>query len=62
MRRRAFSQALPVILVVLMGAAFFHAYGSKADLQQARSWWPQLTNVFTPVGWKNHLFRLEPKR
>ncbi|MBN1418030.1 MAG: hypothetical protein JXP34_04600 [Planctomycetes bacterium] len=29
----------------------------EPDIAQANRWWPRLTNVFTPIGWKNHLFR-----
>ncbi len=29
----------------------------EPTIEQAKAWWPQLTNVYTPVGWKNHLFR-----
>lgn len=30
---------------------------TEPDVQTAARWWPPLTNVYTPVGWKNHLFR-----
>lgn len=30
---------------------------AEPDVETARSWWPPLTNVYTPVGWKNHTFR-----
>jgi hypothetical protein len=30
---------------------------AEPALNDALQWWPQLTNAWTPVGWKNHLFR-----
>jgi len=29
----------------------------EPDVLTARSWWPAQQNVWTPVGWKDHLFR-----
>lgn len=29
----------------------------EADCEQARLWWPDQRNVWTPVGWKDHYFR-----
>jgi hypothetical protein len=29
----------------------------EPDFETARSWWPDLPNIWTPVGWKDHLFR-----
>lgn len=29
----------------------------EPNLQQAIGWWPDLNSIWTPVGWKNHLFR-----
>ncbi|GMU22201.1 MAG: hypothetical protein AMXMBFR13_22890 [Phycisphaerae bacterium] len=30
---------------------------AEPNVAMARRWWPPLTNVYTPIGWKNHLFR-----
>lgn len=30
---------------------------AEPDAETACRWWPPLTNVYTPVGWKNHAFR-----
>ncbi len=29
----------------------------EPDVNMALAWWPPMENVYTPVGWKNHLFR-----
>lgn len=29
----------------------------EPDYETALSWWPEMTNVWTPMGWRNHLFR-----
>ena len=29
----------------------------EPDVEQASRWWPEMPNVWTPVGWKHHLFR-----
>ncbi len=29
----------------------------EANIDIASTWWPPMENVYTPVGWKNHLFR-----
>ena len=29
----------------------------EPNVEIATQWWPELTNVYTPIGWKNHLFR-----
>ncbi len=29
----------------------------EPDFEIANTWWPPLENVYTPLGWKNHLFR-----
>src|SRR6266566_3698901 len=29
----------------------------EPDVKVASQWWPEMRNVWTPVGWKNHLFR-----
>ncbi|NLE60250.1 MAG: hypothetical protein GX616_18020, partial [Planctomycetes bacterium] len=29
----------------------------EPDVTIASAWWPPMENVYTPVGWKNHLFR-----
>lgn len=30
---------------------------NEPDFKTACEWWPDLTNVWTPIGWKDHLFR-----
>ncbi len=30
---------------------------AEPNIEIAGQWWPELTNVYTPIGWKNHLFR-----
>jgi len=30
---------------------------SEPDIQTALGWWSELTDKWTPIGWKNHLFR-----
>lgn len=30
---------------------------AEPNIEIASRWWPELTNVYTPIGWKNHLFR-----
>jgi hypothetical protein len=30
---------------------------SEPDIEAARLWWPEPRNVWTPIGWKDHLFR-----
>ncbi|WP_328992683.1 twin-arginine translocation signal domain-containing protein [Kribbella sp. NBC_01245] len=34
-----------------------YAGGAEADIEQALGWWPNPRNVWTPIGWKDHLFR-----
>ena len=29
----------------------------EPNAELASSWWPELRNVWTPIGWKDHLFR-----
>ena len=29
----------------------------EPNVEIASQWWPQLENVYSPIGWKNHLFR-----
>ncbi|MHC4744807.1 MAG: hypothetical protein ACYS8Z_23075, partial [Planctomycetota bacterium] len=29
----------------------------EPNFEIADTWWPPLENVYTPIGWKNHLFR-----
>jgi len=29
----------------------------EPNAEIACSWWPDITNVWTPIGWPNHLFR-----
>src|SRR5262245_14302683 len=47
---------------VLMGAK---TSGHEADcpsepnIESALSWWPAPRNVWTPMGWKSHLFRFQ---
>ena len=39
---------------------FFAPNNLTADeptFEQAQSWWPPMQNVWTPVGWKDHMFR-----
>lgn len=31
--------------------------GGEPDVDVAKAWWPNPRNVWTPVGWKDHLFR-----
>src|SRR5665213_285581 len=30
---------------------------SEPNIEGARLWWPEPRNVWTPIGWKDHLFR-----
>lgn len=30
---------------------------AEPNIEIARTWWPPLENTYTPIGWKNHLFR-----
>lgn len=30
---------------------------SEPNVEVASTWWPEMENVWTPVGWKDHLFR-----
>ncbi|HWQ92513.1 MAG TPA: hypothetical protein VN673_12645, partial [Clostridia bacterium] len=55
--------ALTITAVILAlpapGAAAKQATlcGSEPNVERAAAWWPETRNVWTPVGWKNHLFR-----
>lgn len=33
------------------------AQPAEPSFEIANTWWPPLENVYTPIGWKNHLFR-----
>ncbi|MBI4623318.1 MAG: hypothetical protein HY736_08890 [Verrucomicrobia bacterium] len=33
------------------------AAATEPNVEIAKTWWPPLRNVWTPVGWKNHFFR-----
>ncbi len=56
-----FSQALGLICVgVVMGMFVPRIEAESApepNVEIASQWWPPMTNVYTPLGWKNHLFR-----
>jgi hypothetical protein len=36
-----------------------HAGAAEPNVKIASTWWPQPVNVWTPVGWKDHLFRFQ---
>src|SRR6187549_526057 len=50
-------------LIMLAGLCFFgHAHAAnpqppEPNLEIASEWWPDLTDYWTPVGWKHHRFR-----
>lgn len=54
---------LLLISCIIVGAAFAAPPTEKTareiepNVEIATNWWPPLTNVYTPIGWKNHLFR-----
>src|SRR4051794_37785956 len=32
---------------------------NEPNIEEALSWWPAPRNVWTPLGWKSHLFRFQ---
>src|ERR1051325_7287492 len=40
-----------------MGNRMIRKSSSEPDFRTACGWWPDLEAIWTPVGWKNHLFR-----
>lgn len=45
-------------LCILLGVMFMNCVdASEPTAEVANSWWPALRNVWTPIGWKDHLFR-----
>jgi hypothetical protein len=46
------SAATPVVGPAVSGVA-----GLEPDIELAKLWWPNPRNVWTPIGWKDHLFR-----
>lgn len=55
------SRIVPLLIVAACGSPARgqpHApVPAEPDYATASGWWPRLTNVFTPVGWRDHLFR-----
>ena len=43
--------------VILMTALPASSRAEEANVEVARKWWPELTNVITPVGWRDHFHR-----
>jgi hypothetical protein len=53
-----------IILSLFCYAASSPAHDDRSPLQEpnietALNWWPQPRNVWTPLGWKSHLFRFQ---
>ncbi len=45
------------ILVYGQEASVYGIAGSEPDYQTASEWWPELNNVWTPIGWKDLSYR-----
>ena len=50
-------QFLIILLLTLLLSRTVSA--AEPDIQTALSWWPEPRNVWTPLGWKSHLFRFQ---
>lgn len=52
-------RAVSVFLVSAVASLQVSRAAESAEpcAETARQWWPPLTNAYTPVGWKNHVFR-----
>lgn len=46
-----------LLVALVPGPLRSAADAAEPTADSASEWWPRLTNVYTPVGWKNHLFR-----
>src|SRR5688572_7342465 len=56
----AFTTAALFVALATSPAGAGQRAGDGADepnVKVASQWWPEMPNVWTPVGWKNHLFR-----
>ena len=49
--------ASTAILLTAMAGRAAAAAPAEPNLQLAEQWWPDLTDYWTPVGWKHHRFR-----
>lgn len=57
---RRFVAACLLTVLCAIGASRLRAQASAAaepNLEMAKQWWPDLTDYWTPVGWKHHRFR-----
>ena len=57
-----------LVVIILLTVGVFAASASSADqsikeaageptLEMAKGWWPPQRSGWTPIGWKDHLFR-----
>jgi hypothetical protein len=46
-------------LILLSNITYSHEQtcATEPNVEIASRWWPEMPNVYSPVGWKNHLFR-----
>jgi hypothetical protein len=52
----------PIVFVVASALLAHSAKGVDSvepDVRAALQWWPRQQNVWTPIGWKDHLFRFQ---
>ncbi len=56
--RRITQLVLVISLITVLPATPGHcAAGKEPDYQTATGWWPELNNVWTPIGWKDLAYR-----
>jgi hypothetical protein len=48
-----------VLLLALSVVSVVQAAPGEPDIKAALAWWPPQKNVWTPIGWKDHLFRFQ---
>jgi hypothetical protein len=48
-----------ILLLVLSVTGVVRAAPAETDIKTALAWWPPQKNVWTPIGWKDHLFRFQ---
>src|SRR5688500_1991687 len=48
-----------VLRLALSFVSAVRAAPPEPDIKAALAWWPPQQNVWTPIGWKDHLFRFQ---
>src|SRR5690348_5834344 len=52
---------LPLVVAAIVSLTLMSQAScpSEPNIETALNWWPQPRNVWTPLGWKSHLFRFQ---